>query len=638
MGVQDKRNAVYEPDASGLQDMPRSRLSTGIKKTWDRLIHFLDGFGQYHGRYTPVLGLLITVSGIILAHTLTMILVYINIDLPYYFLTILDTTILILTIIPLLYLFSLRPLLLQVKQRQQAEGILQARMRLMEHANHYSLSEYLVFALDEIEALTGSDIGFFHFLNDDQNTVTLQAWSTNTTQKICNAEGKGSHYDLQNAGVWADAIRLRKPTVHNQYSQMANRRGLPSGHARIIREIVVPIMRDNQVVGILGLGNKAKDYTQSDVDLVSTYADFAWDIVEHKQADQAVLKSEEKFRTLVDWTYDWEIWVDLEGNMVYVSPSCERITGYKPEEFIANPRLMIDIIHPDDRQMMEEHQKVIHDTSSEALTLGFCFITKDGQVKWIEHICRPLFDAQGQHLGRRISNRDVTERKLAEQMIDEQNKREQALTRTLHNLQTDIGRDLHDTLGNQISFLRMSLEHLSEIQWTDPVYMREQLHRLTQAANESYEMVRAMLAVLQSDELEDPLSLFTRYAEKIADRSSMQCEVSSQGTPRQLTLHQIRQLFYIYREALGNIEKYARAKNVTSRFIWKGQDMNLVISDDGVGFDPASVPAAGHYGLKFIRQRAALMKGSIQIQATPGKGTTITVVVPYDPEAEIQLV
>ncbi len=79
----------------------------------------------------------------------------------------------------------------------------------------------------------------------------------------------------------------------------------------------------------------------------------------------------------------------------------------------------------------------------------------------------PVFGPDARHLGRRISNRDITERKAAERKIFEQNRKEYILTQSIQTIQTDIARDLHDTLGQNIAFLRMNLAHLSETRWSD---------------------------------------------------------------------------------------------------------------------------------------------------------------------------
>ena len=173
-----------------------------------------------------------------------------------------------------------------ITERKQRDDIREARLRLLEFSVAHSSSELLQRALDEIEAMTCSTIGFCHYLDSDQKTLTLQAWSTNTINTMCRITGKGHRYDLAMAGVWADCVRERQPVIHNDYASLLHRQGLPDGHAPVFREIVVPIFRDNQIVAILGVGNKPQDYTYIDLDTMSLLADLAWDIAERKQVEE----------------------------------------------------------------------------------------------------------------------------------------------------------------------------------------------------------------------------------------------------------------------------------------------------------------------------------------------------------------
>jgi PAS domain S-box-containing protein len=520
----------------------------------------------------------------------------------------------------------------EIEQRYQAEAIMQARLRIADFAPNHSLDELLQFILDDFEVLTGSSIGFFHFLEADQKTLWLQAWSSNTLQRMCSAEGKDRHYDIEHAGVWADAVRQRRAILHNDYAALPEKRGMPEGHARVTRELVVPILREQQVVAILGMGNKAQDYTANDAGVISTLADFAWDVIQHKRAETALRQNEEKFRTLADWTYDWEKWLDPQSYILYSSPSCERITGYSPAEFIADPDLLVHIVHPDDRQFYIDHQQIVHDSTTGPVSIDYRIIARDGSERWIEHLCRPLFGPDGRYLGRRVSNREITERKRAEKLIAEQNRREILLNRTIQNIQTDIARDLHDTLGQNISYLRLSLDHIAGRQVGDMPDLQEMVQNMAWAANESYDLIRAMLTLLQEEYSDDPLHLFTRYVEQIARRSDLQIDLNSQGQGRQLTPHQTRQLFYIFREALNNLEKYAQASHVTVEFHWGEQALTFTIVDDGRGFDSNLELSPSHYGLKFMRERAEILGGACQVNSAPGQGTTIQVSIPYEIE------
>jgi len=171
--------------------------------------------------------------------------------------------------------------------RKRAEEVVGARLRLLMAANleAKSVDDILRLALDEMEARTGSAIGFYHFLEQDQETLFLQNWSTKTLRGMCTAEGKGSHYPVAQAGVWADCVRQRRPIIHNDYAALPDRRGLPPGHAPVARELVVPVMRGERIVAIIGVGNKPSDYLPADVEAVSLLADFSWEIVERKRAE-----------------------------------------------------------------------------------------------------------------------------------------------------------------------------------------------------------------------------------------------------------------------------------------------------------------------------------------------------------------
>lgn len=175
-----------------------------------------------------------------------------------------------------------------VTERKQAVEIIRLRLDLLEYATTHSLGELMQKALDEIGKLTSSPIGFYHFVDEKQDSLSLQAWSTRTLVEFCKIEGKGMQYPIEQAGVWADCVRQRKPIIHNDYATVTHRKGLPEGHADIVRELVVPTMQNGQVVAILGVGNKSLDYDEQDVELVSYIAGVVWSIIEQKRANEKI--------------------------------------------------------------------------------------------------------------------------------------------------------------------------------------------------------------------------------------------------------------------------------------------------------------------------------------------------------------
>jgi PAS domain S-box-containing protein len=135
--------------------------------------------------------------------------------------------------------------------------------------------------------------------------------------------------------------------------------------------------------------------------------------VRKRRTEQNLAQAESDYRTIADFTYDWEYWADLDGTLRYVSPSCKRISGYNPLDFIEYPSLLREIILPEDRDIWDRHYRDARNEPGER-EIQFRIHTKSGEIRWIEHVCQPVKDPQGTLLGVRASNRDITDRKQDE--------------------------------------------------------------------------------------------------------------------------------------------------------------------------------------------------------------------------------
>jgi PAS domain S-box-containing protein len=270
-----------------------------------------------------------------------------------------------------------RFVLSDITKAKRQEAILAARLQILSSAPEQTLEELLRATLDEAEALTGSRIGFYHFIQADQNTISLQTWSTNTVrglrtpepakpdsgtgippvgseshgrdaratadaptnqahgpgvQDFCTAEGAGRHYPADQAGVWVDCLRQRRAVIHNNYAALPHRQGLPPGHAQVERLMTVPVLRGGLIVALLGVGNKPTDYTEEDIQAVTTLADMVWDIVEKKRAEAAQQESENRLRTITGSAQDAILMMDTEGRVCFWNPAAERLFGYSSAE------------------------------------------------------------------------------------------------------------------------------------------------------------------------------------------------------------------------------------------------------------------------------------------------------------------
>jgi len=265
-----------------------------------------------------------------------------------------------------------------ITERRQAGRVLEARLRVSDYAFTHSLDELLTKVLDEAEAITDSRIGFFHFIDADQVTLSLQAWSSNTLATICSGVGVRMHYPLDSAGVWADCIRERKPLIHNNYESLPGRKGLPPGHAPVVRELVVPIFRNDLVVAVLGVGNKKNDYTVRDVETVQCLANLAWDIVNDKRAEEALRESENRFRSIMDLAPNIAVQgYTLEGITTYWNSASEKIYGYTSEEAIGSNLLEL-IIPPEMREDVRRAMTWMAETGEPIPAGELVLMHKDG--------------------------------------------------------------------------------------------------------------------------------------------------------------------------------------------------------------------------------------------------------------------
>ena len=145
--------------------------------------------------------------------------------------------------------------------------------------------------------------------------------------------------------------------------------------------------------------------------------DEARDKQERKKAVEELHKSEEKFRTVANYTTDWEFWIDENDKYVYCSPSCEGITGYPAADFLKNSALEYEIVHPDDLEMFQFH-KLNETTLLKACEeIEYRIVRADGVIRWIGHVCQPIINELGDFMGIRGGNRDITERKMTEQKL-----------------------------------------------------------------------------------------------------------------------------------------------------------------------------------------------------------------------------
>ncbi len=156
---------------------------------------------------------------------------------------------------------------------------------------------------------------------------------------------------------------------------------------------------------------------------------------------EALRESEGRYRAVADHIYDWEYWQAPDGKLIYCSPSCERLSGYKSEEYLGDSKLLSRIVHPDDAPRWDEHFNESFN-SFEICSLDFRIITRQGETRWIAHACTPVYAKGGGLLGRRACNRDITQPKRVEQSLRESQEQFQRALESIPDVLVIYDRDL----------------------------------------------------------------------------------------------------------------------------------------------------------------------------------------------------
>jgi PAS domain S-box-containing protein len=228
-------------------------------------------------------------------------------------------------------------------EEQRIAGVLALSERMEELDQRALMQEGLELAA----RLTDSAIGYFHLVNDDQDSIELVTW-TRATLKECQA-AYDTHYPLGKAGVWADSARHREPVVHNDYPNLTVRNGLPDGHAPLHRHASVPVVEGGLVRVIMGVGNKAENYDDDDVRILQLLANDIWKLVQRKRAGtdlrdrERLLREAQEVARMGSWSFDHH------SREFAWSPGMYSIFEVDAKDFRPTLASIAALIHPDDR-------------------------------------------------------------------------------------------------------------------------------------------------------------------------------------------------------------------------------------------------------------------------------------------------
>lgn len=353
------------------------------------------------------------------------------------------------------------------------------------------------------------------------------------------------------------------------------------------------------------------------------------DITDRKRAEEALRASEERLRLAQQaariGTFEWNIQTGVNT----WTAELEAMYGLPRGGFAGTQEAFEQLVHPDDRErvivMVDSSLKTGGTESGE-----WRVVWPDGSLHWISAQWRVFMDESGEPSRVIGVNIDVSERKQAEEVLLGMNRR---LIEAQESERARIGRELHDDVNQRLAMLAIELEQFQD----NPSEVQSRVQDLRRQAAEISDDVQALSHELHSSKLEylGVVGGMRSWCREFAERQKMEVDFKSE-VPEALPSEIGLCLFRVLQEALHNAVKHSGARRVEVQMAEQFNEVHLVITDSGAGFDLEAARHGRGLGLTSMQERVRLVNGTITFESKPLHGTTIHARIPFTPELGAQ--
>lgn len=359
------------------------------------------------------------------------------------------------------------------------------------------------------------------------------------------------------------------------------------------------------------------------------------DITDRIRAEEAVRQSEERFRLMAPASED-VFWMSTPGigQMLYISPSYEKLWGKTRQSLYRNPQSFLEGVHPDDRAMLIEGLEA---HAKGTWNFQYRVLQPDDTVRWVHDVGYPVRNEQGQLTMMAGMIRDITEQHNAEMEIIGKQKELRALTAQLQLAEEverrRIAQDLHDSIGQILSFSGRELRGLAS---RTPEAISESLRQIAEQMDIAVNQARTLSFDLSPALLYD-LGLevaIEDLADRMSRERSLKCSFVTCPDPKPLTDDVKVLLYRSVRELMINAAKHAQAESINISCLRSSCEIYIKVEDNGRGFDVSVLKNRGTagrgFGLFNLNERLSHIGGYLKIESSEGKGTTAILVAPLD--------
>jgi PAS domain S-box-containing protein len=358
-----------------------------------------------------------------------------------------------------------------------------------------------------------------------------------------------------------------------------------------------------------------------------------WQRARKRRAEAVLLESETRFRVTADITPAL-IWMcDAQGMITYLNERRIAFTGRDPRTGFGDT--WTRYIHPEDRkEVLNQQSQALKD--KRAFSKEYRLRRSDGVYRWMLDVASPRIDGNGAFAGFIGSAIDVTDQKLAQQALE---KVSGQLIEAQEKERTRIARDIHDDICQRLVLMSMELERANRASRASPMAAKTNLVEIRKHCSEIVGDLRSLSHELHSSTL-DYLGIVPAIrglCQEISKQQRVSVEFTDENVPLRLSKDVSLCLFRVAQEALHNAVKYSGTKKLRVDIRGLADEVQLLVSDEGTGFDLEEAKQKGGLGLVSMQERINLVHGKLQIESMTATGTRILALVPIVQKDEVSL-